>query len=41
MNRSDIQKMALIDLLDKISKKIVECLYKALSDCTDEEKRSR
>lgn len=41
MNRDNINKMSLIDLLSKISKGIDECLYQALSDCKDEEKRSR
>ena len=41
MNRDNISKMSLIDLLSKISKGIDECLYQVLSDCKDAEKRSR
>ncbi|PWJ13988.1 hypothetical protein [Ruminococcus flavefaciens] len=41
MNRDNISKMSLIDLLSKISKGIDECLYQVLSDCKDVEKRSR
>ena len=41
MNRDTINRMSLIDLLDKISKGIDECLYKVLSDCNDNAKRSR
>lgn len=41
MNRDNINKMSLIDLLDKISKGIDECLYQILSGCTDGQKRSR
>ena len=40
-NRDTISKLSLIDLLDKISKGIDECLYKVLSDCNDNAKRSR
>lgn len=40
-NRDTISNLSLIDLLDKISKGIDECLYKVLSDCKDAEKRSR
>lgn len=41
MNRDTINKMSLIDLLDKISKGIDECLYKVLSNCSDVQKKSR
>lgn len=41
MNRDAINRMSLIDLLDKISKGIDECLYQILSGCTDGQKRSR
>lgn len=41
MNRDNISKMSLIDLLSIISKGIDECLYQVLSDCKDAEKRSR
>lgn len=41
MNRDTINRMSLIDLLDKISKGIDECLYQILSGCTDGQKRSR
>ena len=41
MNRDTINKMSLIDLLDKISKGIDECLYKVLSNCNDVQKKSR
>ncbi len=33
MNRDNISKMSIIDLLSKISKGIGECLYQVLSDC--------
>ena len=41
MNRDKLGKMSLIDLLHTINMSIEDCLYQVLTNCTDEQKRSR
>lgn len=41
MNRHELGKLPLIEVLNNINMNIEECLYQILSRCTDEMKRSR
>ena len=41
MNRHELGKLPMIEVLNNINMNIEECLYKILSRCTDEMKRSR
>ena len=41
MNRHELGKLPMIEVLNNINMNIEECLYQILSRCTDEMKRSR
>ena len=41
MNRHELGKLPMIELLNNINMSIEECLYQILSRCTDDMKRSR
>ena len=41
MNRNELGKLPMIEVLNNININIEECLYQILSRCTDEMKRSR
>ena len=41
MNRHELGKLPMIELLNNINMNIEECLYQILSRCTDDMKRSR
>ena len=41
MNRHELGKLPLIEILNNINMNIEECLYQILSRCTDDMKRSR